>query len=297
MGGITYADLVNYAGLGQETADSWAALLAGVNANAEYLRDHVSQPTGQAWTGTAAELFSGKVDTTHGGLIDTASKIQKVKSVLEDFNTKMVGFRNQLRQLVDHIETDGKLPSNLGAIEPHKWAVDSSGQVGISSKFQFPKDYTSADGQKDLTVQKALQGDIQAILANANTEDDNTANDLRALLKAPAALAPTNDTVGHWHTVGTNGSLWQIAEKEYGNGNLWKLIYDKNKAIIGTNPDLIQPGMKLVIPPLNTAPTPHVPSGAGWVPATSTTTGTHGQPTASPSTSSPGNIPLGPGGI
>jgi nucleoid-associated protein YgaU len=81
--------------------------------------------------------------------------------------------------------------------------------------------------------------------------------------------------VGHWHTVGTNGSLWQIAEKECGNGNLWMKIYEANKSKIGSNPNLIQPGMKLVIPPLNTSGTPHLQPGPNWVPATSTTTATH----------------------
>jgi hypothetical protein len=290
VGGVTYADLVNYSSsLGQDTVDSWADLLAGVNANAEYLRDKVSQPVGEAWTGAASELFSGQVGNTQTALIDVQGNIQKVKTVLEDFNTKMLGYRNQLRDLVDHIETDGKLPSGLGDIPANKWAVDSStGQVGISTKWVAPKDYTSADGQKDLTVQKTLQADIQAILDNANTEDDNTANALRTLLRAPAALAQTSDTVGHWHTVGTNGSLWQIAQQEYGNGNLWTMIYKNkhNRNLIGGNPDLIQPGMKLVIPPLNTAGKPQVPSGSNWAPPpASTNTGTH-KPAAQPATSS-----------
>jgi LysM domain len=297
MGGVTYADLVNYAGLVQDSADSWADLLAGVNANADYLRDHVSQPVGQAWTGTAAELFSGKVDKTHGGLIETVGNIQKVKGILEEFNTKMLSYRNQLRQLVDHIETDGILPDSQGSVGAKKWAVDSNtGQVGISSKWHPPSDYTSADGQKDLVTQKALQEDIQAILDNANTEDDNTAKALRALLKAPAALAPTTDTVENWTTVSTDGSLWQIAEKEYGNGNLWTKIYDANKATIGSNPNLIQPGMKLKIPALNTAGTPHVQPGSNWAPPpTATNTGTPRKPAPSPQTSSPSTPDVVPG--
>jgi nucleoid-associated protein YgaU len=44
--------------------------------------------------------------------------------------------------------------------------------------------------------------------------------------------------------------LWKIAEKVYGKGNgkRWRDIYNKNKAVIGPNPNLIYPGQKLVIP-------------------------------------------------
>ncbi len=43
-------------------------------------------------------------------------------------------------------------------------------------------------------------------------------------------------------------SLWAIAKLNYGNGSRWKDIYANNKKIIGPNPDLIYPGMKLVMP-------------------------------------------------
>jgi nucleoid-associated protein YgaU len=60
---------------------------------------------------------------------------------------------------------------------------------------------------------------------------------------APAAPAP------QIHVVAPGDSLWKIAKKVYGKGNLWPQIYDANKETIGGNPDLIKPGQKLVIPP------------------------------------------------
>jgi nucleoid-associated protein YgaU len=33
-----------------------------------------------------------------------------------------------------------------------------------------------------------------------------------------------------------------------GNGNQWKTIYEANRAVIGSNPDLIKPGQVLTIP-------------------------------------------------
>lgn len=50
------------------------------------------------------------------------------------------------------------------------------------------------------------------------------------------------------YTVKSGDSLWDIAEKEYGNGGLWHKIYAANRSIIGGNPGLIHPGQRLTIP-------------------------------------------------
>lgn len=44
--------------------------------------------------------------------------------------------------------------------------------------------------------------------------------------------------------------LWKIAKKMYGNGNLWILIFDKNKEIL-KNPDLLYANIDIVMPDLN----------------------------------------------
>lgn len=44
------------------------------------------------------------------------------------------------------------------------------------------------------------------------------------------------------------GSLWGIAQHYYNNGALWTQIYNANKGLIGSNPNLIHPGQVLVIP-------------------------------------------------
>lgn len=43
-------------------------------------------------------------------------------------------------------------------------------------------------------------------------------------------------------------SLWKIAKQYYGDGGKWKTIYDKNKSVIGRNPNLIYPGQVFTIP-------------------------------------------------
>ena len=50
------------------------------------------------------------------------------------------------------------------------------------------------------------------------------------------------------YTVQSGDSLWAISKRMLGNGDDWRKLYNANKKTIGSNPNLIQPGMKLVIP-------------------------------------------------
>ncbi len=54
-------------------------------------------------------------------------------------------------------------------------------------------------------------------------------------------------TGGYSVTVKHGASLSAIAKTEYGDFNLWPLIYDLNKAKIGPNPNRIKPGMNLLL--------------------------------------------------
>ena len=50
------------------------------------------------------------------------------------------------------------------------------------------------------------------------------------------------------HIVAQGDWLSKIAITYYGDMNKWKIIYEANKPVTGSNPDLIKPGMRLVIP-------------------------------------------------
>ena len=53
---------------------------------------------------------------------------------------------------------------------------------------------------------------------------------------------------GRTYVVERGDTLWAIAERFYGNGNLWPKIHEANRGLI-EDPDIIQPGWTLVIPP------------------------------------------------
>ena len=50
------------------------------------------------------------------------------------------------------------------------------------------------------------------------------------------------------YVVVSGDSLSKIAKREYGNANEWNRIYEANRDIL-KDPDKIQPGQKLRIPP------------------------------------------------
>jgi len=63
-----------------------------------------------------------------------------------------------------------------------------------------------------------------------------------------AAARPSTKEVPESYVVKRGDSLWAIAARVYGKGDQWRTIYEKNKAVVGKNPNLIYPGQKLVIP-------------------------------------------------
>jgi nucleoid-associated protein YgaU len=60
------------------------------------------------------------------------------------------------------------------------------------------------------------------------------------------ANAPEGDT----YTVVSGDSLSKIAKHHYGDAAKWHQIYDANKGVIGSNPDLIEVGQVLTLPKL-----------------------------------------------
>lgn len=85
------------------------------------------------------------------------------------------------------------------------------------------------------------------------------------------------------YTVEKGDCLWYIAKKVYGNGDLWKSIYDANTEVIKSN-YLIYRGQVLVIPAVN-----GTPAAADTIPAPTTPA-----PAEAPTTPAPAEAPTTP---
>ncbi|MBT2466328.1 LysM peptidoglycan-binding domain-containing protein [Streptomyces sp. ISL-66] len=67
----------------------------------------------------------------------------------------------------------------------------------------------------------------------------------KAVPAAPMKPAPKAQRT---YTVRPGDSLSAIARRELGNEGRWRELYAMNKGVVGSNPDMIHPGMKLTLP-------------------------------------------------
>ncbi len=102
--------------------------------------------------------------------------------------------------------------------------------------------YKEQDGTRDVYFTLNLKEYKRIQIPKVNTNNDEK---LSSTKNVP--LTKGFDTKQKTHKVGKGDSLWSLAKKYYGNGDLWKKIYDANKKLI-KNPDIIKDGWVLVIP-------------------------------------------------
>lgn len=94
---------------------------------------------------------------------------------------------------------------------------------------------------KDIIVHTTTELNI----ANTTKKDDTATTKPRT---ASAQAATSAKAKKQTYTVKRGDTLWGIAKKFLGNGSRWKEIYNLNKSIIGSNPNLIYVGQKFTIP-------------------------------------------------
>ena len=125
-----------------------------------------------------------------------------------------------LRDLLDRPTTPAKLRSELAA---HAHIADA--QLAAGQELTIPALPTSA--------------------ATTSSED--------------IQAAPLQQTAQSY-VVQPGDSLWAIAVRFYGNGALWRTIYQANISAIGGNPNLIYPNQRFTIPNASTPlPAPQAP--------------------------------------
>lgn len=103
---------------------------------------------------------------------------------------------------------------------------ESGGDVGTYEYTLSLKEYRSTKARQ-ITVNKSTK--------KATVEKNKTSR-------------VNNKSVPKTYTVKSGDCLYNIAKKFYGNGEEWKKIYNANKSIIGSNPNIIKVGQVLTIP-------------------------------------------------
>ena len=66
--------------------------------------------------------------------------------------------------------------------------------------------------------------------------------------KPPGSTPPNGDNAyTQWYEVKAGDTLWKIAKEHYGDGNLYRDIFNANTDVL-TDPDKIKVGQRLRIP-------------------------------------------------
>ncbi len=103
----------------------------------------------------------------------------------------------------------------------------------------------SGESQRDKYVTldfRIVQGDGKSGIITIEKQEKKPSPAPKLKANRPA---PPKEKV---YVVKRGDTLWGIAKKFYGNGAQYPKIYNKNKGVIGKNPNLIYPGQKYIIP-------------------------------------------------
>lgn len=127
----------------------------------------------------------------------------------------------------------------------YDWAKNNKAQVKYPDLFNEATEALKAGGiafnNEDYDVATACAKKVLTALSNVEGDEGSL------------AVLPSTYKVRTWR--GERDCLWTIAELDgvYGDGFMWKKLYEANKDKFPdpSNPDLIEPGLILVIPPLH----------------------------------------------
>lgn len=101
--------------------------------------------------------------------------------------------------------------------------------------------YGEEDGSGDVYYSLSLK-DYRRIRVRTLSKKDN---EKKQEAKRPVPPKPKAEKT---YVVKRGDNLWNISKRFYGNGNQWRKIYNANKKVIGSNPNLIYPKQRFVIP-------------------------------------------------
>lgn len=132
----------------------------------------------------------------------------------------------------------------------------------LPPKNSYPTQYTIQSGDTLSSIALTLYGSDRywVEIAQANPSIDPLKLKPDMVLKLPQAQdlreprnkrSAYNRSTKSQYTVRAGDNLSTIAHEFYNNSGLWKRIYNANKSKIGSNPDTLQAGVTLDIPPVN----------------------------------------------
>ncbi|GAA0735735.1 LysM peptidoglycan-binding domain-containing protein [Clostridium oceanicum] len=180
------------------------------------------------------------VDILDVGEVDLSDKGKKIKEI--SFNTLLpVEYDTycRYRSIPNPVETIAKLEKWMEQEDPLRLIITDfnfNSLVKISDISEEGR--AGEDGDKYINIRFRTHRDIKIQKLPSKTATK------KVTLKSNRPSTKSNSRV---YTVKSGDSLWKIARWWYGNGAKWGIIYQKNKRVIGSNPNRIYPGQRLVM--------------------------------------------------
>ncbi len=142
--------------------------------------------------------------------------------------------------IFDFIKSAGK---KLGLVDEDK-APEPEALKKELQELDLPADGVDVEVDGDKVI---LKGEIadQEILEKTIIAVGNTLGVATVESRVEVVEGTTRDPV--FHTVEKGENLWKIAERYYGNGSRYTLIFEANRPML-SDPDKIYPGQVLRIP-------------------------------------------------
>lgn len=109
------------------------------------------------------------------------------------------------------------------------------------------------DGSEDASADEVSTDGASAGEVSSDEASEDEVSEQDGGTEEPEIWKP-EDSSGLYYTVQLGDSLWSIAERYFGNGAKYDVIYEENSDVIGEDPRLILPGMQLYVPTESTEP-------------------------------------------
>ncbi len=176
--------------------------------------------------------------TEAAGKIPSAAEQLEASNALQQAETAL---QTAVETLTKAVANDERI-NGSARVQEAKAAL-----AAAKKKYGWILDWQESERALKAAAQSA-EAAAEKAAADAKAEMDAKAREAQAALDAAQAKLAADAAAVKKHIVKKGESLSLIAKQYYGDVKKWKQLYEANKATVGANPDLIQPGMELVIP-------------------------------------------------
>jgi hypothetical protein len=155
----------------------------------------------------------------------------------EQVGHTMYAFRDSIGRLL-YADRSGAVVKTLQELEHLYKGIGSATVYGSAALVQGPR-ILLVNGLGILGME---------VLATLAVSKETAVQTLE--IRKQMAANPAPPPAARYHVVVPGDWLSKLARTYYGSVNKWPLIYEANRKVIGSNPNLIRPGQRLLIPSL-----------------------------------------------